>query len=73
MWWEIVEKHIKTTETRVNKLCGYVMLPVLLNEVIQASNQPAKEINQVRNEIAIGLSKVATVIEKLPIIKRPGG
>jgi hypothetical protein len=43
-----------------------VQLPLYLTEVIMASNRPAAAIESTRNEIADGLSRIATAVGNRP-------
>lgn len=57
-WWETVQTNA-LGEQRVLRSCGVTQLPTYLIEVIKASNRPAAAVESVRNELAVGLSRIA--------------
>lgn len=65
MWWEYSMEEPTTGKTKLVKECGYLAMPVFLTSVISASNRPAAEIGQLRNEIAQGFTAVANNVHLL--------
>jgi len=59
-WWEVIETNANGEE-RINRGCGFAMLPTFLIEVIKASNRPAAAVESTRNEIAQGFARLATI------------
>lgn len=66
----IMETNIATGEERPIRGCYYQVMPKLMVEVIKASNRPAAAIESTRNEIAVGLARLAGGIP--PIRIEPG-
>ena len=66
LWWTTVREHTESGETKVVAECGFRQLPFFLTSVVAASNRPAAEIGEVRNELARGLLKVAGSIRMMP-------
>jgi len=58
-WWEWTAENVATGESRIMKQCGLQALPGFLTEVIKASNRPAAEIGACRQQIAVGLGRIA--------------
>lgn len=69
-WSEIVQESAQTGEVRVLKDCIFRLMPVLLIEVIKASNRPAAAVESVRNEMFRGLAMVANSVQEVQ--KLPG-
>lgn len=63
LWW--VTRWTNGSEEKEIAQCGLVQLPHYLTEVIKASNRPAAAIESTRNEIAVGLARVAESIPRL--------
>lgn len=61
-WWETIHTNVATGEEKTWKSCAWEQLPHYLIEVIKAANRPAAAIEGTRQEIAQGLSRVATTI-----------
>lgn len=57
-WWEIVTENTQTGEVKVSKGCGWQHLPMMLIEVIKASNRPAAAVESCRNEISKGFENL---------------
>ena len=53
-WVELMETNIQTNEVRSNKGCLFQKLPIMMIEVIKASNRPSAAVESMRNEIAKG-------------------
>jgi len=70
-WVEFVVQEIASGETKINKMCVFQALPTLLTHVIKASNGPAAAVESTRNEIALGLAKIAAVMPALANGKGP--
>lgn len=64
MWWEMTFENPKTDEVKVEKACGFILLPRLMIEVIKAANRPAASIDKTCNVIAEGLAHVARAAEQ---------
>lgn len=43
--------------------CFYQVIPFLMIEVVKASNRPAAAVESTRNEMVVGLSKIAEVLD----------
>lgn len=61
----VMETHVATGEERPIRGCYYQVMPRLMVHVIQASNRPAAAIESTRNEIAVGLARLAGVMPRL--------
>ncbi len=53
-WWEIGVENTVTGEQRLDKGCGFAMMPQLLVTTIQAAEQPAREASQIKETIRKG-------------------
>ena len=62
-----MKTNIQTGEEDFITGCFYQVVPFLMIEVVKASNRPAAVMESVRNEIANGFSKVASVIAPIMI------
>lgn len=58
-WWEWTAENVQTGESRIERMCGWQAMPRFLTEVIKASNRPAAEIGACRQQIAVGLGRIA--------------
>lgn len=58
-WWEWTAENVQTGESRIERMCGWQAMPRFLTEVIKASNRPAAEIGACRQQIAVGLARIA--------------
>ncbi|KKM05175.1 hypothetical protein LCGC14_1756780 [marine sediment metagenome] len=58
VWWETVWEQ-PGTQPKLIKACGFTQFPLYIIELIKASNRPAATIEEMRNETAIGLEKIA--------------
>lgn len=56
MWWELVMQNPGTGEEKLTKDCGYQLMPMLLVEVIKASNRPAAAMESMRNGLIHALN-----------------
>lgn len=61
-WAELVETHVRTGDERITKDCMFRLLPRMIVEVIKASNRPAAEVGQLRQEIFRGLTNAVRAI-----------
>ncbi len=48
VWIEIVIVNSETKHTAIDKNCGFQLMPLLMVEVIKASNRPAEEMSALR-------------------------
>lgn len=60
-WTELIETNA-SGEVRVSKGCLLQLAPRIMVEVIKASNRPAAAVESMRNEVAAGLSLVASTL-----------
>jgi hypothetical protein len=58
----LIETNIATGEERLITGCYYAVMPRLFKHVIAASNRPAAAVEDTRNEIVKGFSRVARVL-----------
>lgn len=65
LWWKTVQTEVETGRERIWEECGLVQLPVYLVEVIKASNRPAAAVESMRNEMALGIERVARALPRL--------
>lgn len=63
-WWEWTAENVTNGETKIVRMCGWQAMPQFLTEVIKASNRPAAAVESTRNEIAAGLGRMATALER---------
>lgn len=70
MWWNTVHTDGATIKTISS--CGYEQLPLYLIEVVKASNRPAAAVESCRNEVALGLARVASVMADAVSLAMPG-
>jgi hypothetical protein len=61
----VLETNAATGEERAVRGCFYQVMPRLMVEVIKASNRPAAAIESTRNEIVIGLARLAGAMPRL--------
>lgn len=59
-WWELMECNDGGQE-RLHKTCGKVYLPVILVEVMKASNRPAAELSAMRQDMSRSMSRAVEV------------
>ena len=71
-WWKTVQTNVQTGETKVWEECGDVQWPVYATEIIKASNRPAAAVESCRNEVAVGLARVASVMADAVALAVPG-
>ncbi len=63
-WTELIQTNIATGEHKTTKNCIFQLMPMLLVEVIKASNRPAQEISSTKNEIAKGFKNITNVMSE---------
>lgn len=65
-WTGLVETNLVTGEVRNKEDCVYKLLPSLMVEVIKAANRPAAAVESCRNEIVLGLKRIADNMPAAP-------
>jgi hypothetical protein len=60
-WWEYTEQNMVTQEVRVQKGCGWALMPKFLIEVVKAANRPAASYDKIANQIAEGFQSLRIV------------
>jgi len=68
-WTELMVTNIQSGEEKLEKDCLYRMLPMLLVEVIKASNRPAAEIGSLKNGMINAISELAESTQQLMVEK----
>ncbi len=72
-WLEVAEQNTQTGEQRIQKLCVFAYFPVLMIELIKASNRPAAEISAMRVEFVNGFQNIGEGLQRailaLPMAK----
>ncbi len=68
-WTELTETNIATGEHKTTKNCIFQLMPLLLVEVIKASNRPAQEISHTKNEIVKGFNNIQNAINAERLLK----
>lgn len=63
MWWEMVMTN-EDNQTKVEKGCGYQMMPQLLVEVIKTADHTTAAAYDMRNKV---VESVANVLNKNPL------
>ncbi len=61
-WTELIQTNTQTGEHRTKKNCIFQLMPMLMVEVIKASNRPAEEISHTKNEIVKGFDNIKNVL-----------
>jgi len=56
-WCELIQTNIQTGEERLIKDCIFKLYPIIMIEVIKASNRPAAAVESMRNETAKNLNQ----------------
>ena len=65
-WTEIIMENSGTGEVKSVKNCLFQQLPMLMVEVIKASNRPAAEIGAMRGEIDTRMGDIANGMRQVP-------
>jgi hypothetical protein len=68
MWWELVMTN-DNGDTKVEKKCGYAMLPELMIETIRSSDHSAAAAYDMRNKVVDAAQKVLQHPQYLSINK----
>lgn len=53
-----------SSEEKIEKNCLFRLMPQMMVEVIKASNRPAQEMGQIRNNLVDGFSKLPDAMAK---------
>jgi len=75
VWWEYSEENSLTGETRINKGCGFSLLPQMLVVTINMAQQPAREASQINETIRRGFVGVSQAMTQIgdSVKALPGG
>ena len=65
-WTEYTETNLQTGEERLTKECFFDAMPRFMIETVKACNRPAAALEYTRNELAKGLTHVASQLQHLP-------
>ncbi len=68
-WTELMMTNVQSGEEKLDKGCLFQMMPMLMVEVIKASNRPAAEIGALKSGMINAVSELAENTQKLMIDK----
>ena len=70
LWWEMIMTHETTGEKKLNKACGYTLLPQLLVLNYKQTSHGLWATYDTRNKVVKNIGKVITAVkEKLQLPK----
>ena len=64
-WIELMMTNTRTGDEKIEKGCTYQLMPIMMIEVIKASNRPAEELGKMSNNFVKGLNVISGAIGKI--------